>query len=196
MTGIAGIADLVCFSAKYMGGPNSVGFVCGRKPWVESAAMHGFLAYGDDNRSLGRGYKLDRQEIVATLVTLQEWFVMDHRERFRIQEQRIKVLTEGLSGLQNVRMTVSKTQPQLAVVPRVTPQAQNTPEPAPWIRLQVTLDETALGKTAAEVAQALQAGDPSILAVQEDNSLVFSVHTLREGEDQLVADRLRSALQS
>ena len=87
MTGIAGTADLVCFSAKYMGGPNSVGFVCGRKPWVETAALHGFIAYEEDSRSLGRGYKLDRQEVVAAVVAIQEWFVMDHRERFRAQER-------------------------------------------------------------------------------------------------------------
>lgn len=193
---VAGSADLVCFSAKYMGGPNSVGFVCGRKPRVETVALHGFMAYEEDNRSLGRGYKLDRQEVVAAVVALQEWFIMNHQERFRVQEQRVQVLVEGLSGLPHMQMVISRTQAQLAIVPRVTPQAPQTPEPAPWIRLRVTLDEAALGKTAAEVVQNLRAGDPSVWVGLQDNTLVLSVHTLNEGEERLVVERLRAELQS
>ena len=38
---IAGSADLVCFGAKYIGAPQSTGFVCGRKDLVEAVAIHG-----------------------------------------------------------------------------------------------------------------------------------------------------------
>ncbi len=194
MIAVAGSADLVCFSAKYVGGPNSVGFVCGRRPRVETAALHGFMAYEEESRSLGRGYKVDHQEVVAAVVALQEWFIMNHQVRFRAQEQSVRILVDGLSGLPHVRMSVSKTQTQFAVVPRMTPRAPNTPEPAPWIRLLVSLDEAALGKTAGEVAQTLRTGDPSIWVGLRDNSLVLSVHTLNEGEEQLVVERLRGVL--
>lgn len=172
-------ADLVCFSTKYMGGPNSAGFLCGQKAAVEAAALNGFIAYEmEENHCFGRGYKVDRQEVVATLVTLREWFAMDHEERFRSQEQRIQVITEALSDLPHVQTE------QVWEGPRV------------WKRLRVTLDEKALGKTAVGVEQALREGDPSIWVEVEENSLRVGVETLNGGEEQLVARRLREVLQA
>jgi L-seryl-tRNA(Ser) seleniumtransferase len=99
--------DLACYGGKYVGGPNSTGFVIGRKDLVETVALHSFIGHeagpleqGGFYRGIGRGYKLDRQEIVALLVAFKRWLVMDHeKERFepawkraRYIERRIRTL--------------------------------------------------------------------------------------------------------
>lgn len=170
-------ADLVCFGAKYFGSTHSSGILCGKKEAVEAAALNNFIAYETrDNRSLGRGYKVDRQEVVATVVALQEWFSINHEERFALQEQRIQTFIKALEG-----------------IPHITLQ-RLWERQGPWLRLQVTLDEPALGKTALAVQQALRQGNPSIRLRAEANRLLIAVHTLREGEDHIAAQRLREAL--
>ena len=73
-------ADLVCYSGKYFGGPNSTGFVVGRKDLIESVALHSFVSRATVC-PMGRGYKLDRQEIIGLVVALQNWMSMDHEKR-------------------------------------------------------------------------------------------------------------------
>ena len=80
-------ADLVCYAAKYVQGANSAGWVCGRKDLVEAVALHSFIGQEAGGytpraglyKSVGRGYKLDRQQVVGTLAALQRWVRMDHQ---------------------------------------------------------------------------------------------------------------------
>lgn len=176
MRDVARKSDLACFSTKYMGGPNSVGFLCGRKALVEAASLHGFAAYETkDTQSFGRGYKVDRQEVIGAVVAIREWFALNHQARLKAEEQRIQTIVDALSGLPHV---------QTELLSR-----------GPWRHLRVMLDEAALGKTAASVEEILQAGDPSIrVRAAEDNTVLMAVHTLNEGEEHLVAQRLKEAL--
>lgn len=172
-------ADLVCFGAKYLGSPHSTGILTGQKEAVEATVLHNFIANETlDNRSLGRGYKVDRQEVVATVVALREWLTMNHEERFMVQERRIQTIVEGLAGVPHVE-TERRWERQ-----------------GPWIRLRITFDEAALGKTAASVEQALRDGDPSIRVRVDGSQLHLAVHNLREGEDSIIAERLREVLSS
>jgi D-glucosaminate-6-phosphate ammonia-lyase len=104
-------ADIVAFGGKYVLGPNSTGFAIGRRDLIEAMALHSFIGVesGPDEmpgkwRSIGRGYKLDRQEIVGLIVAFKRWMALDHEaeriapawERARYIEKRIKKLP-GLS---------------------------------------------------------------------------------------------------
>lgn len=178
MAGIAQSgADLICFGAKYIGAGNSTGFLCGKRDAVEAAKLNGFISYeAQRNRAIGRGYKLDRQEIVAVTVALQEWLELDHEERLHTQAQRIETIRQGLAGL-----------------PGVLAETMWDDERAAWMRLRVEVDP-AQGKEPAAVQAALRAGDPSIWVRVENGSLYVEVHALKEGEDALVAERLAAAL--
>lgn len=181
MTGLARSgADLVCFSAKYMGGPNSVGFLCGKKHAIKAAVLHGFVAYEEeDTQSFGRGYKLDRQEVAATVVVLREWFAMNHQERLRTMEKRIQVMAETLGDLPHVKI-------------EEVGAAAGRP---PWAELWVHLKETQLGKTAKDVETALLNGEPRIWVARTGNTIKIRTATLNEGEEYAVARRLRGELQ-
>ena len=60
--------------------------------------------------------------------------------------------------------------------------------------LSVNWDEQAKGRTAAEVSEALQNGSPAIFCRSEAGDLHIAVHTLREGETEIVLRRLQEEL--
>jgi L-seryl-tRNA(Ser) seleniumtransferase len=62
--------------------------------------------------------------------------------------------------------------------------------------VRVTWDAAALGIRANEVVRALRDGDPSIGTRNEGPALVIGVWMMRQGEDKVVAKRLRQALES
>jgi uncharacterized pyridoxal phosphate-dependent enzyme len=106
--------DLTCYGGKYVGGPNSSGWVQGRKDLIEGIALHSFIGaeagpkeQGGFYRSIGRGYKMDRQEVVGLVVALQRWLKMDHgKERFQPAWDKahyIEENIENIKGLQDAR---------------------------------------------------------------------------------------------
>jgi D-glucosaminate-6-phosphate ammonia-lyase len=167
-------ADLVCFGAKYFGAPNSSGVLCGRRDLVQAAALHGFIGFeASPYRAFGRPMKLDRQEIIAVVVALREWLTMDHQARFESYERHVGKLQKALEGI---------------------PHVEVAPDGSPVTGLRVAIDETALGKTAAEVADALRAGNPSIWVHSRADTISISVRTLVGGDELVIADRLRCLL--
>lgn len=174
--------DLVAHSSKYFGGPNSAGFLAGRKDLIDAAMMHSFVGfeYGPP-RTVGRAMKIDRQEIVATVTALREWTTMDHRARFAVYRERAE-----------------KLQAALASVPRI--QVSLHGDPVTGVR--IALDES-VTKSTAQIADELKAGNPSIwfhwdlsmyMKQQEANSMVFSVETIQDGDEEAIAARLGQVL--
>ncbi|TEU15528.1 MAG: aminotransferase class V-fold PLP-dependent enzyme, partial [Anaerolineales bacterium] len=167
-------ADLVGYGAKYFGGPNSTGILCGRKDLVEAAALHGFIGFESTvHRSFGRPMKLDRQEIIAVVVALREWLTMDHQARFLTYERRVANLQRELEGV---------------------PGIQVVPEGSPVTGLLVRVDEKAFGRTIADIAEALREGDPSIWVRSREDAITLSVKTIVDGDELVIADRLKSLL--
>ena len=166
--------DLVCYGAKYFGAPNSTGVLCGRKDLVEAAALQGFIGFETSpHRTLGRPMKLDRHEVIAVVVALKEWVTMDHSLRFESYDNRAKNLQKELEGVSNV---------------------EAAPQGNPASSLRVTLDEAALGKTAADISNALGEGNPRILASAHGNAITFSSVTIMDDDVQIIADRLKNLL--
>ncbi|MBC8235037.1 aminotransferase class V-fold PLP-dependent enzyme [bacterium] len=169
-------ADLVCYGAKYFGAPHSAGILCGRKDLVESAKRQGFIGFeASPYRSFGRPLKLDRQEIIGVVIAIQEWVAMDHEARFANYDKRVKNLQKGFEGVANVE---------------ATPQ----PENGPAQNLRLTLDETALGKTAADIANTLKEGNPRILVHTNANTINISTRAIVDGDEPVIADRIKSLL--
>jgi L-seryl-tRNA(Ser) seleniumtransferase len=169
-------ADIVCYGAKYFGAPHSAGILSGRKDLVESAKKQGFIGFeANPFRSFGRPLKLDRQEIIAVVVALQEWMAMDHEARFATYDKRVKNLQKAFEGVANVE---------------ATPQ----PESGPAQNLRLTLDESALDKTAADIAAALKEGNPRILLHTNANTINISTRTIVDGDEQVIADRIKNLL--
>ena len=166
--------DLVGFGGKYFGGPNSTGLLCGRKDLVEAAALHSFIGFeARTYRAIGRPMKLDRQEIIAVVHALRTWMTMDHQARFATYQRQVAELQGKLKGI---------------------PGLQMSPQGTPVSGLAVQLDERALGKTAAQVANDLREGSPAILVNTEADTIGISMVTICDGDIPVIAERLEQAL--
>ena len=132
----------------------------------------------EKNRNMGRGYKIDRQEVVAMVAVLKEWLEMDHDARLADQDRRFQVVAESLAGLPDIEME------------------QGWYDRYCSMEMKITLDEQALGRSAASVEEALREGDPRIWLWLEGSSLKLGVDTLLPGEEQILARRLREELTS
>ena len=121
---------------------------------------------------------MDRQEIIGVLAGLEDWFSMDHDERFAGYDARFRTILNALEGAPNV------------VEAKVIKSTRH-----PTVSLQVVFDRASLGKNAKEVADDLYAGSPKIrLQPVGEDGLNISVHTLNDGEDRMVAEGLRRVL--
>jgi len=98
---------------------------------------------------------------------------MDHKTRFALQERRLQTIAQALEGLPYV-----KTE-------RIWPRQ------GAWMQLRVTCDEARMGKTLVSICEILGEGDPSVRVGLEDGQIQVAVHTLKDGEDEIVAERLR-----
>ena len=166
-------ADLVCFGGKYFNAPHSVGFACGRKDLIEAVTAHGFIG----PRPIGRGMKVDRQEIIGLVAALDAWFDMDHEKRCREQSKKYAAIAQELEGIENVSTeTVPNKSHMLA-------------------SLRVTFSPEALGRNAHQVVKELDAGTPRILiAAHGDSAITINAYTLNEGEEDIIASMLRDLL--
>jgi len=150
-------ADLVCYGAKYFDGPNSAGILCGRKDLVAAAKLQTFVGFESQGiRAIGRGMKLDRQEVIGTIVALQRWLKMDHKARLQAQNRRIKDLVDELNKLKGVEAKISG-------------ERMGIPTSA-----CITINQELLDLKAQEVVEILKNGDPRVWVNLREETIVIS----------------------
>jgi L-seryl-tRNA(Ser) seleniumtransferase len=175
-------ADLICFSAKYFGGPNAGGFICGRRDPIEAVAAVDFIRFeaGEQHR-WGRPFKLDRQTIVAVYAALRDWMAAGADARLAEYERKVELVRRRLAGI-----------PGLELEPMCfTMEETLAAEPVNCLRVRIRPEH---GKTATDVDRVLQSGDPSVLAHVVNDALVVVVDSVPDEDDELLADRLVAAL--
>jgi len=172
--------DLVIFSGgKAIQGPNDTGILCGRRDLVEAAA-----AQASPHAGVGRPMKVSKEQIVGLLTALRLFTAKDFKAEREAWEAKVRCLVQELSGLPGVTAR------------RLFPDASKEYYAQCWPRAQITLDEAALGMMASQVAEQLKAGDPAIYVIVEGRSLVVNPHLLQEGEERLIAERLKALLKA
>jgi L-seryl-tRNA(Ser) seleniumtransferase len=178
MLRISQTADLVCFGGKYFGAPSSTGFVCGRADLVHATSRQGFVASqsGDRPRSFGRSMKVDRQEIVGMVVALEEWLTIDHEDRILEYLSKAAIIQDSVADLVGVSTQVQRLESHASA------------------SLTVAFDTDTVGQSGHTVADGLASGIPKILVGHGDTSITVSLHTLHEGQPEVIADRLRAIL--
>ena len=170
--------DLVAFSGgKAIRGPNASGFVCGRKDLITACRAQGSPHFG-----IGRPMKAGKEEIFGLLAAIELYAKKDHEMELVRWEKRLKYILDGVSGLKGVKAQ------------RRFPD--DTGRPVPMVFL--TIDPKTAKQPAHEVVRALEAGDPSIrVLVEEDHGLEtirFSPITLLEDDERIIVERLRAEL--
>jgi L-seryl-tRNA(Ser) seleniumtransferase len=168
--------DLVCISGgKAMCGPQSAGILMGKKDLIEAARLNGPPRGGN----IGRGMKVNKEEIIGMYVALDGYIKRDHALDWKTWEERIAVINNAVKSVPGVTTEVT-----------VPPVANHTPS------LEITWDTSKVKETRDGFGERLRKGSPSIevIAWEKENSIRLTVFMLKPGQEKVVAKRIREEL--
>ncbi len=165
--------DLVTFSGgKGIRGPQSSGMLLGRKDLIEAARLQA----PPNGNTVGRGMKVNKEEMLGLLVALELFLEKDHARERREYDKRAETIRAAAVAVPGVTAEV--------FVPEV---ANNVPH------IRVGWAGADEAKATAAV-KAMKDGEPSIGIRSEGNVLVLGVWMMKPGEEKVVARRLREVL--
>jgi uncharacterized pyridoxal phosphate-dependent enzyme len=166
--------DLVAISGgKGIRGPQSAGLLLGRKDLIEAARLNA----PPNGNTVGRGMKVNKEEMLGMLVALEMFLKKDHALEGKEFEQRAELIRASATAVPGVKAEV--------FVPPVSNHV-------PHIRISWDGGDEA---AAAAVVKAMKEGEPSIVIRNEKEALVVGVWMMQPGEDKVVARRLRQVLE-
>jgi L-seryl-tRNA(Ser) seleniumtransferase len=167
--------DLVCISGgKGLRGPQSAGILMGKKDLIAAARLNAPPRGGN----IGRGMKVNKEEILGMYVALEKFINLDHAKLWKMWENRISIMENGVKRIPGVIANV--------IVP---PVANRTPT------LIVSWDINKVRITKNDLMLNLRNGSPSIEVMGgKENSLTITSWNLQDGEDKVVARRLNEEL--
>jgi D-glucosaminate-6-phosphate ammonia-lyase len=168
--------DLVAFSGgKGLRGPQSAGLLLGRKDLIAAARLNA----PPNGNTVGRGLKVNKEEMLGMLVALERYLANDHAAERRQFDARAEAIRSGVAGIPGITAEV--------FVPEV---ANHVPH------VRISWNAAARGITAAGAVNALRAGEPSIGTRSEGDALVIGVWMMQPGDEKIVARRLRQVLEA
>ena len=166
--------DLVCFSGgKGLRGPQSAGLLLGRKDLIAAARLNA-PPNGD---AIGRGMKVNKEEVLGMLAALEAYLKKDHAAERREFDSRAETIKQSATAVPGVEAEI--------FVPEVANHV-------PHVRL--SWDPAKVGVQPEDVIRLLRDGEPSI-RVRPGSEVVVGVWMMRPGEDKIVARRLREVFE-
>ena len=166
--------DLVCISGgKAMCGPQSAGILMGRKDLIAAARLSAPPRGGN----IGRGMKVNKEEILGMYVALEKYINQDHDAEWKMWESKIDTIATSVNSIEGVTTEVS-----------VPPIANHTP------LLFIKWDESKVKTSNKDLMLKLRNGSPSIEVMANGSGINITVFMLQEGEEKIVAKRVREEL--
>jgi len=166
--------DLVCISGgKAMCGPQSAGILMGRKDLIAAARLSAPPRGGN----IGRGMKVNKEEIVGMYVALEKYINQDHDAEWKMWESKIDSIKTAVNSVEGVTTEIS-----------VPPIANHTP------LLFINWDESKVKTSNKYLMLKLRNGSPSIEVMANGTGINITVFMLQEGEEKIVAKRVREEL--
>jgi L-seryl-tRNA(Ser) seleniumtransferase len=166
--------DLVCISGgKAMCGPQSAGILMGRKDLIAAARLSAPPRGGN----IGRGMKVNKEEILGMYVALEKYINQDHDAEWKMWESKIDTIKTAVNSIEGVTTEIS-----------VPPIANHTP------LLFIKWDESKVKTSNKDLMLKLRNGSPSIEVMANGTGINITVFMLQEGEEKIVAKRVREEL--
>ena len=157
-------ADLVVISGgKGLLGPQSTGILAGRRDLIEAAALQ-----AAPNDHIGRGMKVGKEEIVALVVALERFVRLDIDAEITRWNAKARWLADQLADIPGLDATYAENTSGYADVD------------LSWDRDLIDLDRR-------QLQSLLRQGEPKVIY----DGTTVRTRQLRDGEEQLVAQRLR-----
>jgi L-seryl-tRNA(Ser) seleniumtransferase len=168
--------DLVAISGgKAMCGPQSAGILMGKKALIDAARLSASPRSG-----IGRGHKVNKEEIIGMYVALDNYIKRDHAKEWKMWEDKVAVINNAVKSVAGVTTEV--------FVPLVD---NHNPS------LKIMWDPAKVKITKEKLAENLRMGSPSIeiISWETDNMIRITVFMLQDGEEKHVARRIKEELQ-
>lgn len=178
-------ADLVAFSGgKAIRGPQASGFILGREELIEACRLNDC-----PNMGIARGMKAGKEEIVGLVKAVELYVRKNHAAEMEVWHARLSHIQQHLKAIEQVEIA------------RRFPYGVGQQIP----HLAVRWNEAKLGVTLEQAVDRLADGVPRI-AVQllnprneeyhssEPPHIRVHPHTLADGQERIVADRLVEVL--
>lgn len=167
--------DLVCFSGgKGIRGPQSAGLLLGKKELIAAAR----LSAPPRGFNVGRGMKVNKEEVLGMLVALESYLAKDHEKEWKMWEAQIAHINNVIYGIDGVLTKVD-----------IPPIANHVPT------LNVSWDTNKVRISGDELKEVLRKGNPSIeVAGGGADSISITTWMLVPGQEKIVAERLQEGL--
>jgi L-seryl-tRNA(Ser) seleniumtransferase len=170
--------DLVAISGgKAICGPQSAGILMGRKELIAAARLSAPPRGGN----VGRGHKVNKEEILGMYVALEEYINRDHEKDWKNWEEQIAFIERATKNIDGVTTEVM-----------VPPVANHNPT------LNISWDNNKVKLKGKELGEKLRMGKPSIETIdwEEEDSIRVTVFMLASGQEKTVARRIKEELLS
>ena len=171
--------DLICYSGgKGLRGPYSAGLLLGREDLVRFARMNG----SPNHRAYGRSMKVAPEEYLGMMVAVETSLKFDEEAEYERQLRAVNAMGRELTRLPGV------------TVETAVPGAEAR---EPYI--EVRWDAAIYDVSVADLKRALRSGSPSIevrALFLSGNQLHLTAVALKEGEAEIVTQRVAEVLQS
>jgi L-seryl-tRNA(Ser) seleniumtransferase len=169
-----GFHFVVISGGKAIRGPQSAGLLMGKKYVIEAARLHmpprGF--------NIGRGMKVNKEEILGMYVALEHYINQDHDKEWKDWEKSIAYIENTIKPINGVTTKVS-----------VPPLGNITPT------LKISWDNSKIKIATKDLQEQLRKGDPSIeVGGGGENSFNVTAWMLKPGQEKIVARRIKEEL--
>ncbi|WP_242119930.1 aminotransferase class V-fold PLP-dependent enzyme [Aestuariivivens sediminicola] len=166
--------DLVAFSGgKGLRGPQSAGLLIGNKELIMAARQH----TPPRGHTIGRGMKVNKEEVLGMLVALEMYLQKDHEKEWQMWESQIKLISDSALSVEGVNTEI-----------HIPKYANHVPS------LKVRWDQDIVKITPNEARKKLRDGHPSIETVGNDSEIGITTWMMEPGQERLVALRLKEVL--
>lgn len=167
--------DLVAFSGgKGIRGPQSAGLLLGKREYIEAARLH----TPPRGNTIGRGMKVNKEEVLGMLVALEMYLEKDHEKEWKMWERQIKLISDSALTVKGVETEI-----------HVPGYANHVPS------LRIKWDQSQVKITPDEARQKLRDGHPSIETVGGKDNIGITTWMMRPGQERIVALKIKEILE-
>ncbi|MDP3245333.1 MAG: selenocysteine synthase, partial [bacterium] len=160
--------DLVCISGgKLLRGPQSAGILMGKKNLIAAAR----LSAPPRGMNIGRGMKVNKEEILAMYVALEKYVNTDHEKEMKSWSAKTFLIENAVKKIPGVRTEVY-----------IPPIANRTPV------LLINWDDNLIRLKGPELMEKLRNGIPSIEVMPGRNGGISVItNSMQNGQEKIVA---------